>query len=60
MQEQTISPSNNQVLVIGGGVGGIRTALDLAEAGRNVVLIERSFSLGGIMTKLDRTFPTNK
>jgi heterodisulfide reductase subunit A2 len=59
MQEQTIFPSNNKVLVIGGGVGGIRTALDLAEAGRNVVLIERSFSLGGIMTQLDRTFPTN-
>jgi heterodisulfide reductase subunit A2 len=59
MQEQTISPSNNKVLVVGGGVGGLRTALDLAEAGRNVVLIERSFSLGGIMTQLDRTFPTN-
>ncbi len=59
MQEQTIVPSNNKVLVIGGGVAGIRTALDLAEAGRNVVLIERSFSLGGIMTQLDRTFPTN-
>jgi heterodisulfide reductase subunit A len=59
MQENNISQSNGKVLVIGGGVGGIRTALDLAEAGRDVVLIEKSYSIGGLMTLLDRTFPTN-
>ena len=51
--------SNDKVLVVGGGLGGIRTALDLAEAGRDVVLVDRAFSIGGLMTQLDRTFPTN-
>ena len=59
MQDQNISQSSSKVLVVGGGVGGIRTALDLAEAGRDVVLIEKSYSIGGLMTLLDRTFPTN-
>ncbi|MFP4667687.1 MAG: FAD-dependent oxidoreductase [Desulfobacterales bacterium] len=47
------------VLVIGGGMGGIRAALDLAESEREVVLIDKSYSIGGLMTSLDRTFPTN-
>jgi heterodisulfide reductase subunit A len=53
--------SNNgkSVLVIGGGVGGIRAALDLAESKRNVTLIDTSYTIGGLMTQLDRTFPTN-
>ena len=49
----------SRVLVIGGGVGGIKTAMDLAEAGRDVVLIDKAHSIGGFMTQLDRTFPTN-
>jgi heterodisulfide reductase subunit A len=53
------SHSSNKVLVVGGGMGGIRAALDLAEAGRDVVLIDKAFSIGGLMTQLDRTFPTN-
>jgi heterodisulfide reductase subunit A len=48
-----------RVLVIGGGVGGIRAALDLAESRRDVLLIDKSYSIGGLMTQLDRTFPTN-
>ena len=40
-------------------MGGIRTALDLAEAGRDVVLVDKAHAIGGIMTRLDRTFPTN-
>ncbi len=51
--------TSNRVLVIGGGVGGIRTALDLAEAQKHVVLIDRANAIGGLMTLLDRTFPTN-
>jgi heterodisulfide reductase subunit A2 len=47
------------VLVIGGGVGGIRAALDLAESRRDVLLIDKSYAIGGLMTQLDRTFPTN-
>ena len=54
-----MSQKNNNVLVIGGGVGGIRASLDLASAGRNVYLIDKAFSIGGLMTQLDRTFPTN-
>ncbi|MCF8094712.1 MAG: FAD-dependent oxidoreductase [Desulfobacteraceae bacterium] len=50
---------NRAVLVIGGGMGGIRAALDLAESRRDVVLIDKSYSIGGLMTRLDRTFPTN-
>ncbi len=58
-QEQRRSQSSNKVLIVGGGMGGIRAALDLAEAGRDVVLIDKAYSIGGLMTKLDRTFPTN-
>ena len=47
------------MLVIGGGLGGIRTALDLAEAEKDVILVDKSATIGGLMTQLDRTFPTN-
>jgi heterodisulfide reductase subunit A len=50
---------SNKVLIVGGGMGGIRAALDLAEASRDVVLIDKGYSIGGLMAKLDRTFPTN-
>jgi len=59
MEDQAHSQWNNKVLVIGGGMGGIKTALDLAEAKRDVILIDRAPSIGGLMTQLDRTFPTN-
>jgi heterodisulfide reductase subunit A len=45
-------------LVIGGGIAGIQAALDIADAGFNVYLVERSPSLGGRMSQLDKTFPT--
>ncbi|MDZ7665350.1 MAG: FAD-dependent oxidoreductase [Desulfotignum sp.] len=51
--------TDRRVLVIGGGVGGIRAALDLAESRRNVLLIDKAYAIGGLMTQLDRTFPTN-
>lgn len=59
MGNQNIQESKNKVLVIGGGVGGIKTAMDLAEAGQDVLLIDKAPSIGGLMTQLDRTFPTN-
>lgn len=46
-------------MVIGAGVGGIQTALDLAENGYKVYLVERNPSIGGMMAQLDKTFPTN-
>lgn len=47
------------VLVVGGGIAGIEAALDLAEAGFFVYLVEQSSSIGGLMARLDKTFPTN-
>ncbi|MFC2003200.1 FAD-dependent oxidoreductase [Chloroflexota bacterium] len=47
------------VLVIGGGIGGIQAALDLAESGFYVYLVEQSPAIGGVMAQLDKTFPTN-
>ncbi len=46
------------VLVIGGGVGGVFAALDIAEQGYPVYMVERDPSIGGIMAALDKTFPT--
>ena len=46
-------------LVVGGGIGGIQAALDLAESGYYVYLVEQSPSVGGVMAQLDKTFPTN-
>ncbi|MGO0123096.1 FAD-dependent oxidoreductase [Desulfothermobacter acidiphilus] len=47
------------VMVVGGGVAGIQAALDLAESGYYVYLVERSPAIGGVMAQLDKTFPTN-
>jgi len=47
------------VMVVGGGVAGIQAALDLADSGYFVYLLERSGAIGGAMAQLDKTFPTN-
>ncbi|RUM37586.1 MAG: heterodisulfide reductase [Desulfobulbus sp.] len=47
------------VLVVGGGITGMQSALDLADAGYYVYLVERSGAIGGAMAQLDKTFPTN-
>ncbi len=47
------------VMVVGGGIGGMQAALDLANSGYYVYLVERSSSIGGVMSQLDKTFPTN-
>ena len=46
-------------MVVGGGIGGIQAALDLADSGFYVYLVEKSSSIGGRMSQLDKTFPTN-
>ena len=52
------APHSREVLVVGGGVGGCQAALDLANAGFKVHLVESSLSIGGTMAQLDKTFPT--
>ncbi|MFH0843963.1 MAG: FAD-dependent oxidoreductase [Pseudomonadota bacterium] len=50
---------NKEVLVIGGGIAGIQASLDLGDMGIKVHLVERLPSIGGKMSQLDKTFPTN-
>ena len=47
------------VLVIGGGIAGMQSSLDLADSGFKVYLLEKSPTIGGAMSQLDKTFPTN-
>jgi heterodisulfide reductase subunit A len=47
------------VMVVGGGIAGMQAALDLANSGYYVYLLEKSPSIGGVMSQLDKTFPTN-
>jgi len=47
------------VMVVGGGIAGMQAALDLANAGYYVHLVEKQSAIGGIMAQLDKTFPTN-
>ncbi|MFX1355243.1 MAG: 4Fe-4S binding protein, partial [Promethearchaeota archaeon] len=47
------------VMVVGAGIGGSQAALDLADSGYKIYLIESSTSIGGVMAQLDKTFPTN-
>jgi heterodisulfide reductase subunit A len=67
---QTISQKENavttqgkdlvgSVMVLGGGIAGMQSALDLANSGYYVYLVERSSAIGGLMSQLDKTFPTN-
>ncbi|MEW5744665.1 MAG: CoB--CoM heterodisulfide reductase iron-sulfur subunit A family protein [Nitrospirota bacterium] len=51
-------PINPETLVVGGGIAGITAALEIANAGRRVYLVERRPSIGGHMAQLDKTFPT--
>ena len=52
------SPVTKRALVIGSGIAGIQTALDIAEAGFEVDIVERESTIGGKMTQIDKTFPT--
>ena len=47
------------ILVVGGGIAGMQAALDAANSGYYVYLVEREPSIGGRMAQLDKTFPTN-
>ena len=59
MSKESVLNEVREVLVIGGGVAGIQAALDLADMGLHVHLVEKKPSIGGRMAQLDKTFPTN-
>jgi len=50
---------SKEVVVIGGGIAGMQSSLDLADMGIKVYLVEKLPSIGGKMAQLDKTFPTN-
>jgi heterodisulfide reductase subunit A len=59
MNQENSQRTSNSVLVLGGGIAGIKASYDLAEAGRQVYLLEKKPALGGFLPLLDRQFPTN-
>ena len=61
MEKNDLSPTGlkGSVMVVGGGVAGMQSALDIANSGFYVYLVEKSPAIGGKMAQLDKTFPTN-
>ena len=59
MAEAKSAHVSGSVLVVVGGIAGMQSALDLADSGYFVYLVEKSPSIGGVMPQLDKTFPTN-
>ena len=57
--KESQTPPVGAALVVGGGIGGMQAALDLANGGIKVYLAERGAAIGGVMAQLDKTFPTN-
>ena len=57
--KESKTTKKGSVLVVGGGVAGIQASLDLSDLGYLVYLVEKSASIGGVMARLDKTFPTN-
>ena len=58
METQKSGPVGS-VMVVGGGIAGMQAALDLANTGFYVYLVEKSPAVGGMMSQLDKAFPTN-
>jgi heterodisulfide reductase subunit A len=56
---QSNQDTQGSVMVVGGGIAGMQAALDMANSGFFVHLVERSAAIGGTMAQLDKTFPTN-
>ena len=54
-----IVKTSGSVMVVGAGIAGMQAALDLANSEYKVYLVEKSSSIGGMMSRLDKTFPTN-
>ena len=62
-EQQSLEQQNQDlvgsVMVVGAGIAGMQSALDLANSGYYVYLVEKSSAIGGLMSQLDKTFPTN-
>ena len=56
---EQIPQTVGSVMVVGGGIAGMQSAIDLANSGYYVYLLEKSSAIGGMMSQLDKTFPTN-
>ena len=59
MANSSSSGNVGAVMVVGAGISGMQASLDLANAGYYVYLVDQSPSVGGLMSQLDKTFPTN-
>ena len=59
MADQNEKKLIGSVMVVGAGITGMQSALDLADSGYYVHLVEKSPAIGGVMSQLDKTFPTN-
>ena len=59
MKKKASQDQYGSVLIVGGGITGLQSALDLADSGFLVHLVEKSPAIGGAMAQLDKTFPTN-
>jgi heterodisulfide reductase subunit A len=59
LMEAEKAGKNGSVMVVGAGIAGMQSALDLADSGYYVYLVEKSPAIGGVMAQLDKTFPTN-
>lgn len=61
MEKKSVTEANpkGSVMVVGGGIAGMQAALDIANSGFFVYLVEKSPAIGGKMAQLDKTFPTN-
>ena len=58
-EEKDLRPATGAVMVVGSGIAGMQSALDLADSGYYVYLVEKDSAIGGAMAQLDKTFPTN-
>ena len=59
MASEKAQKVHGSVLVLGGGIAGMQSALDLADSGYYVYLVVKDPAIGGAMSQLDKTFPTN-
>ena len=57
--ESNKSEKSGSVMIVGAGIAGMQAALDLASSNYYVYLVEKSPTIGGLMARLDKTFPTN-